>query len=55
MFNSCPDCYGKNRPLVQSVVYCFGCEGKRGGGGGWVLGGISFHKNGWPYKKVGRG
>ena len=41
--NSCPDWYGKNVPVIPSVVYCFGCEGKgglnkvlalEGGGGG---------------------
>ena len=35
--NLCPDWYGKNVPVIQSVVYCFGCEEKgrgRGRGGG---------------------
>ena len=26
--NSCPEWYGKNALEIQSVVYCFGCEGK---------------------------
>ena len=36
--------YCKNLPLTQSVVYCFGCEGKGrgkagggGGGGGLII------------------
>ena len=26
--NSCPDQYDKKLPIIQSVVYCFGCEEK---------------------------
>ena len=37
--NSCPDWYGKNVPVIQSVVYCFGCEGKGRGRGGEENGG----------------
>ena len=32
--NLCPDWYIKKVLVIQSVVYCFGCEGKGGGGGG---------------------
>ena len=28
--NFCLDGYGKNVPVIQSVIYCFGCEGKGG-------------------------
>ena len=32
--NSCLDWYSVNVSKIQSVVYCFGCEGEGGIGGG---------------------
>ena len=39
--SSCPDWYDKIVPVIQSVLYCFGCRRKRrrerGGGGGGLI------------------